>query len=809
MDVLAIPKSVRDLVASAGAPSGVNPGLQLDKLSRVGHGKQEDQKRAIESVARLRGDPDLLAELSKRREAALEHAARFQAKTAGPLTLHLSRASSLENAGICLHPIYGFAYLPGSGLKGMARAYAETIWLAGQQDKAAAWQRIEQVFGWAPGSDILEKGKKKPWKPEEAIDHGKDDRASAGNIVFHDAWPTSWPKLHVDIVNNHHGKYYQGDDAPGDWEDPVPVYFLAVNKGTEFDFAVTKRRFDVDDSLLALAREWLTGALVHLGAGAKTASGYGYFKTENSTSLLPIAHSFEAKIMITSPCFLGGADNSHLDPSCALKPASLKGSLRFWWRAIHGDLGLGDLKKREGEVFGSTTTGQGLQLQVLSSDSRTVSAGQDSGKGGSPLGYLGYGPITYNKQQKKNTSNRECIGPGSSFFVRLTHRNRNDLHEAVRALWVLGALGGLGARMRRGWGSVLVEPEACQWPDSLPSLSGVKSAEDVAQRIEKGLEITVPAARRKSANLDYCELEWTAVGKNTVVEVGNEPFPDWEAALNDIGSRFQRFRHAYGQNKYGGNNKDPGPDYHLTAEVIRGDVQRFSRAPERAAFGLPYAQEYRSLKTRVEFTPNLAGSERRASPLFLKVFKLQAGQCVWVAALLPSRFLPRKSEIVAEKTKPTPKNNCGTVDGPTPVGFPGGKAGHCSRSRSTVPKDSSLVLEFMKSLRSYKHTEKPAGGGGGGGSNKGRVRHVGGRQVQQQRPTSAGLQAKQIVAVVLLEEKTKKGGWKAKHEKTDLVGPIQNSAEVPGDKKAGDQVDVLVMSVSSSGKTADFRYKQK
>ena len=56
-------------------------------------------------------------------------ALRWRCATTGPLTLHLVRASALENAGICLHPLYGFVYLPGTGLKGMARAYAETVWL--------------------------------------------------------------------------------------------------------------------------------------------------------------------------------------------------------------------------------------------------------------------------------------------------------------------------------------------------------------------------------------------------------------------------------------------------------------------------------------------------------------------------------------------------------------------------------------------------------------------------------------------------------------------------------------------------------
>ena len=37
----------------------------------------------------------------------------IRCRTVTPLTMHLARASALENAGLCLHPLYGFAYLPG------------------------------------------------------------------------------------------------------------------------------------------------------------------------------------------------------------------------------------------------------------------------------------------------------------------------------------------------------------------------------------------------------------------------------------------------------------------------------------------------------------------------------------------------------------------------------------------------------------------------------------------------------------------------------------------------------------------------
>jgi CRISPR-associated protein Cmr6 len=56
----------------------------------------------------------------------------------------------------------------------------------------------------------------------------------------------------------------------------------------------------------------------------------------------------------------------------------------------------------------------------------------------------------------------------------------------------------------------------------------------------------------------------------------------------------------------------------------------------------------------------------------------------------------------------------------------------------------------------------------------------------------------------LLEEKTKKGGWKAQHIATGLSGPIQNTSDVPGDKKAGDTVTLIV--ASANEREIAFRY---
>jgi CRISPR-associated protein Cmr6 len=76
---------------------------------------------------------------------------------------------------------------------------------------------------------------------------------------------------------------------------------------------------------------------------------------------------------------------------------------------------------------------------------------------------------------------------------------------------------------------------------------------------------------------------------------------------------------------------------------------------------------------------------------------------------------------------------------------------------------------------------------------------VAGRAQPVQRPKTG-----ETVDAKLLEERTKKGGWKARHEPTGLSGPIQNTGDVPGERQAGDTVKLIVARVSE--RAIDFRY---
>lgn len=524
--IVPLPESVRQRRDSC-----THPGVLLDKFVQSydpsGHEtrkwQEAVQRPTAEDVARVSQPPSDFDALSMRWIKALQglNATVLRCTTTGPLTLHLARASALENAGICLHPLYGFAYLPGSGLKGMTRAYAETIWLAAQKDAKQAWRQIEDVFGWAPNPDRRRQieDSKHPAERRHEVDRDAGSleiKASSGNVVFHDAWPESWPQLGVDIVNNHHPDYYQAkpednEHPPGDWENPNPVYFLAVKPGTTFQFALAKRRADVLDGLVVLAREWLLGALCHLGAGAKTVAGYGTFKpaSEQTPPLSsPTRSAFETTIELVTPGFLAGALQRADD--CELRPASLRGLLRWWWRTLHvGFMDVKTLRALEAAIWGDTVSGGAVRIIVENisrteaqpydkrskanfNDQQKVSAvgipKAEAKKTTQGLWYVSFGMDEMSKGQRKQ---RHYLEPGSRWRLRLIARPtqffiaRKDakegttqgkpitaeqtLNQATDALWLLGYFGGVGSKAGKGFGSLTIAGLGDWNPDAVRS----------------------------------------------------------------------------------------------------------------------------------------------------------------------------------------------------------------------------------------------------------------------------------------------------------------------------------------------------
>ena len=187
----------------------------------------------------------------------------------------LGNPHPVEN-GFSWHPTLGVPYLPGAAIKGMLRAWMEE-WID-EGDRHA--QQCLCWFGSKPSS--------------------RDDEYTGG-LIFFDALPIEQPSLTVDVMTPHMGKWYAKGDSepnspetlPADWHDPIPVPFLVV-KEASFLFSVCVRPGASDNETLQkdlpMVLEMLKDALEWIGAGAKTAVGYGRMLPESFEGELAKKH---------------------------------------------------------------------------------------------------------------------------------------------------------------------------------------------------------------------------------------------------------------------------------------------------------------------------------------------------------------------------------------------------------------------------------------------------------------------------------------------------------------------------------------
>src|SRR5690606_39186447 len=155
----------------------------------------------------------------------------------------------LSPLGVDLHPLFGFPILSAIQIKGALQQYLQQHWLPNQADRAQAQQQLIAVFG-RPGQE------------------------DAGQVIFHDAWPESWPQMGVEQLANHHSPYYQRQEAPGDWQIPERDCYLVIRPQARFQFAFGSRRPD-QQALLEQVEQWLQMCLQQEGFGAYRSLGFG------------------------------------------------------------------------------------------------------------------------------------------------------------------------------------------------------------------------------------------------------------------------------------------------------------------------------------------------------------------------------------------------------------------------------------------------------------------------------------------------------------------------------------------------------
>lgn len=307
------------------------------------------------------------------------------------------------------------------------------------------------------------------------------------------------------------------------------------------------------------------------------------------------------KFLVLTPMFLAGADQGCVE----LRSASVKGQLRFWWRAQHPGLSPAELWQREGEIFGfagekknrrssfallmeeidlrrsrnSLPNADYTKFEVQRSDGRTIVANF--------LEYLAYGTYERNKEQKRNILIREYLAPGSTFRLTLRFREDKHLEEVVKALKAFILFGGLGSKSRNGYGSFRV------------------TVEDAPEKIKQEIEQLKPD---KPFMQELCSFKgvpsFSAFCKGARLFRTKDIYPSWDRCLVELARAYREARlslerkHVYEKRQY------------LGAPLIVDQKQR-------------------------------SFADRHAKPYFIRVHKEKEGFRGYIL-YLPSQYLPRQ-----------------------------------------------------------------------------------------------------------------------------------------------------------------------
>ena len=138
---------------------------------------------------------------------------------------------------------------------------------------------------------------------------------------------------------------------------------------------------------------------------------------------------------LITPLFMSGADGNTPE----LRAPSIKGAMRYWWRAMNGHLSLEDLKKEEGHIFGDTSQRSKIIIQGIEVIDN-------------------YNIVKEAKVPHKPFKN-DAINKGLKFTMRcaLSPSKNFNKSQLESLLFLTFTLGGLGNRSRRGFGSVKIE----------------------------------------------------------------------------------------------------------------------------------------------------------------------------------------------------------------------------------------------------------------------------------------------------------------------------------------------------------------
>lgn len=379
----------------------------------------------------------------------------------------------------------------------------------------------------------------------------------------------------------------------------------------------------------------------------------------------PELRDVRVRLEVVTPILGGSHQTREIDDVDIIRAPSVRGHLRFWWRALYGSQcsSAEELYQRESALWGRAATDVGGRSaveirvdveRVGGTDSSDVQLYPSRGQQGSPGAYALW-PARAEKRTDTPTAPRRHPGTQFKLTLRTNAASEAEVRNALRA-WIL--FGGYGGRTRRGVGSLRVRDDTNAW---LPT-----AATRVAITSLFGLDLF---ARPTHALGDVAVLGGASIH---VGRASNNAPTAWTRALDWL----KEFRQGT-SGPPGDRAREPGtgkaqPQRPSISNWPEADkIRRIERktrghtpqhnanvAWPRAAFGLPIIGQFQKTdRNNIRDAYDEPGSfelrwragnvehDRLASPLIVKALALADGTFV-PCALWLNRAHPANGEVI-------------------------------------------------------------------------------------------------------------------------------------------------------------------
>lgn len=153
-----------------------------------------------------------------------------------------------------------------------------------------------------------------------------------------------------------------------------------------------------------------------------------------------------------TPVFMGGADPRQNE----LRPPSIKGAMRFWWRAMNGHLSLKELKKQEAKLFGDSGEHGRSKFVIRLKDVNKVKTAFISLTPHHREGYCDKNKRAcfYRKEKCMKANLQKGIFYNFNLCLNCHQSDTMPLESLIKLFLISG---GFGKRSRRGFGSVRID----------------------------------------------------------------------------------------------------------------------------------------------------------------------------------------------------------------------------------------------------------------------------------------------------------------------------------------------------------------